>query len=272
MDVGSTDIYADAPGGRLFVRTWESASGLDRPPVVLLHDSLGCVDLWRDFPVALCRRLARPVIAYDRLGFGRSGKRLDLPGPDFIREEAEVFFPAVARALGRSEFVLFGHSVGGAMALAVAARPQVACVAVISESTQAFVQEQTVAGIVAAKALFASADQFDRLARWHGDKAEWVLRAWTEVWLSPAFAGWTLDPDLPRVRCPILALHGDQDEYGSVEFPRRICARVSGPAELAILQGCGHVPHREQPSEVLDRVAAFLGRAGQTPNLNGEAG
>jgi pimeloyl-ACP methyl ester carboxylesterase len=258
-------MFVDAPGGQLFVRTWKPMSALDQPPLILLHDSLGCVDLWRDFPVALSRRLARTVIAYDRLGFGRSDKQNDILGQHFIREEAEVYFPAVVHALGLSDYLLFGHSVGGAMALTAAARHQAACMSVISESAQAFVQEQTIAGIRAAKTLFESPAQFERLVRLHGDKAEWVLRAWTEVWLSPEFTDWTLDSELPQVRCPVLAIHGDRDEYGSVEFPRRICERVGGPAELSILAECGHVPHREQPLQVLERMAMFLTQTDQRP-------
>jgi pimeloyl-ACP methyl ester carboxylesterase len=229
--------------------------------VVLLHDSLGCVDLWRDFPERLAGRLARPVIAYDRLGFGRSSARHELPSVNFIREEAEVYFPTVRRALGVAEYALFGHSVGGAMALLIAASPEEPCRAVVSESAQAFVEDCTLAGIRQAREQFERPEQLAKLARWHGDKAGWVLRAWTDVWLSPEFAAWGLGPDLPRVRCPVLALHGDQDEYGSVAFPRLIGSRAGGPSEVAVLEGCGHVPHRERPDDVLDRVAVFLGRA-----------
>jgi pimeloyl-ACP methyl ester carboxylesterase len=248
-------------GGQVFVRTWTPPAGARRVPLVLLHDSLGCVDLWRDFPEALARRAARPVIAYDRLGFGRSTARADRPPLTFIRDEAEVYFPAVSQALGLTELALFGHSVGGAMALAIAASPGSGCRAVVSEAAQAFVEERTRNGIREALARFADPDQLRRLARWHGDKAPWILRAWADVWLSPEFAAWTLEPTLPHVRCPVLALHGDQDEYGSEAFPRLIGDRVGGPAELAILAGCGHVPHRERPGEVLDRVTGFLERA-----------
>src|SRR5262245_7109486 len=131
---GSEDRFVAVPGGRVFVRTWTPPAGAADPPVVLLHDSLGCVDLWRDFPERLAGRLARRVIAYDRLGFGRSSARQDLPSANFIREEAEVFFPAVRDALGVAGYALFGHSVGGAMALLIAATPHEPCRAVVTES------------------------------------------------------------------------------------------------------------------------------------------
>ncbi len=89
-------------------------------------------------------------------------------------------------------------------------------------------------------------------------KAQWVLDAWTETWLSPAFASWSLAADLPLVRCPILVIHGEQDEYGSVQFPEFICRHAGGPTEMQILKGCGHVPHREQQSTVIDLVSRFF--------------
>jgi pimeloyl-ACP methyl ester carboxylesterase len=253
-----TELFVEVPGGEVFAKRWDPAVVRSDVPLILLHDSLGCVELWRDFPEAIARRLNRPVIAYDRLGFGRSSIRGTLPPADFIREEAEEYFPVIRRTLGIQEFALFGHSVGGAMALLIAARAADSCVAVISESAQAFVEERTLSGIRAARQHFQGPGQLDRLARWHGDKAGWVLAAWTEVWLSPEFASWSLEPDLPRIRCPVLAIHGDRDEYGSVQFPELICRRAGGPAAMHVLAGCGHVPHRERPEAVLVLVAGFL--------------
>ncbi len=103
-----------------------------------------------------------------------------------------------------------------------------------------------------------------RLARYHGDKARWVLGAWIDTWLAPGFAAWTLDADLARVDCPLLALHGDRDEYGSRCHPERIDARAAGPPEAVILEDCGHVPQREQPEAVLRAVARFLAVATST--------
>lgn len=252
-----TDILLRVKGGTIFARHWPSGTGMCEFPLVLLHDSLGCVDLWRDFPATLCQRLRQPVVAYDRLGFGRSSARDTLPGADFIREEAEEILPAVLDGLGIAEFAVFGHSVGGAMALVAASRAGGRCKAVVSESAQAFVEDRTVAGVRQGRAQFEKPEQFDRLRRWHGDKARWVLEAWTEVWLSREFASWSLEPDLPHVTCPVLVIHGDQDEYGSIRFPEFIRDRVGGSAEMHILSGCGHVPHRERPEVVTALVAQF---------------
>jgi pimeloyl-ACP methyl ester carboxylesterase len=216
------------------------------------------VELWRDFPALLAEASNRPVIAYDRLGFGQSTLRIDRPSITFIDDEAELHFPAVCRGLGLDRFALFGHSVGGAMALRIAAALQESCEAVITESAQCFVETRTLEGIRSAQTLFADPGQLQKLAKWHGDRAQWVLDAWIKVWLSPEFADWSLDPDLGRVDCPVLAIHGDKDEFGSEEFPRRIASGVSGPSQMILLQNCGHVPHRERPQEILQLISTFL--------------
>lgn len=251
------DILLDVAGGTVFARRWQPPAVSGEVPLVLLHDSLGCLDLWRDFPATLAARLGRPVVAYDRPGFGRSAARTDRPGPDFIRAEAEGVLPAVLSGLGVAAFAVLGQSVGGAMALAAAARAGDRCEAVVSISAQAFVEDRTVAGVRRARDQFRQPDQFERLKKWHGEKARWVLDAWTEVWLSPDFASWSLAPDLPLVRCPVLVIHGDRDEYGSVRFPEFIRDRVGGPAEMHVLAGCGHTPHRERPDAVTDLIAGF---------------
>lgn len=257
MTVKFSDSTVAVSGGILSVRRWNS-DGNTLTPIVLLHDSLGSIELWRDFPATLAQATQRPVIAYDRLGFGRSSARQTLPDSNFIREEAEIHFPQLMQALGLSSYLLLGHSVGGVMALTVAARHPQQCELVVSISAQSFIEERTLSGIRDAKKLFAGNDQFEKLAKWHGDKARWVLDAWTETWLSPDFRSWSLDEDLARVRCPVLAIHGDSDEYGSVDFPRHITSKVAGTSRNEILVDCGHVPHRQKPEAVLPLVSGFI--------------
>jgi pimeloyl-ACP methyl ester carboxylesterase len=258
-EIEVAESFVDIPGGKVFVKTWTPPVAAEKPPVVLLHDSLGCTGLWKDFPEKLAARLSRPIISYDRLGFGKSSPRRELPSLNFVREEAETYFPALRQALEFEEYALFGYSVGGAMALAIAASDPQHCQAVVSESAQAFVEERTREGLRAAKARFEDRVQMEKLRRWHGDNADWVLRAWTETWLSDAFASWRIEPELARVRCPVLAIHGDRDEFGSVAFPETIVRGVKGKAEMLILDGCGHSPHREREQEVMERTAKFLG-------------
>ena len=254
--VPARDRWIATERGRLFAREW-TPGGAGLPPLLLLHDSLGCVELWRDFPARLAAATGRPVVAYDRLGFGRSDPH---PGPlpsTFVADEAAIV-DAVCGALGHAAIVPLGHSVGGGMAVATAARHPGRCAAVITVSAQAFVEERTLAGLRDARARFSRPGQLDRLERYHGDKARWVLDAWLGTWLDPGFAGFRLDEDLALVRGPLLALHGDRDEYGSPEHPRRIARLAAGPSTAVVLDGCGHLPHREQPERVIDEVARFL--------------
>ena len=257
--VETEERFVDVPGGRVFVRTWTPPAAETREPVVLLHDSLGCVDLWRDLPGAMAGRLARPIVAWDRLGFGRSSPRRGALPPGFIREEAEVHFPAVREALGLAPCPLFGYSIGGVMALTIASADPGLCTAVVSESAMTCTEERTRDGLLEARRRFAQPVQFERLARWHGDKAQWVLDSWINLWLSDDFAEWTLADEVTRIDRPVLVIHGDRDEYGSTASPETVRRLTGGAAEVAILKGCGHMPHRERPDEVLDLVARFLG-------------
>jgi len=253
------DHWIAHPGGRLFVREWPAAQdGAARPPLVLLHDSLGCVELWRDFPARLARATGRRVIAYDRAGFGRSDARSGRLPLDFIAEEASEWFPRVCRHFDIDRFAVLGHSVGGGMAVHIAARHAGRCEALVTIAAQAFVEDRTLAGLRAARASFAEPGALERLARYHGDKAGWVLSAWLDTWLDPAFAGWSLAGVLPGVRCRARALHGELDEYGSAAHPAMIERLAGGPARSEMLAGLGHVPQRERPDEIARRVADFL--------------
>ncbi|WP_404976894.1 MULTISPECIES: alpha/beta fold hydrolase [unclassified Acidovorax] len=268
--VDMRDAWITTPAGRLFARRWTAAAGETTaalPPIVLFHDSLGCIDLWRDFPAVLCRATGRDVIAYDRLGFGRSDARAGQPPLDFVAEEARDNLPALRAQLGVQRFVALGHSVGGGMAAHCAAadhngKDSSDCEALITIAAQACVEERTLQGIRAAQSQFDSnPEQITRLARYHGGSAErarWVLNAWVDTWLAPAFADWSLEAAMRRVTCPVLALHGELDEYGSAEQPARIARWAAGPARVQMLPGLAHVPHREQPEAVAALVAQFL--------------
>lgn len=256
-------LTLETPAGGLHVARWRpQAPGTRSPrpqasPIVLLHDSLGCIALWRDFPALLAEASGREVIAYDRLGYGESAP---YPGPQpatFVADEASGGFATLREGLALERFVLLGHSVGGGMAVEIAGRHAEACEALVTVAAQATIEPLTLAGIREAEAAFAEPGAMRRLARYHGDKAEWVLRSWVDNWHSEAFDGWTLDDALTRVRCPTLAIHGEHDEYGSLAQPRRIASRTPGPAEPRLLP-CGHVPHRECPEVLADIVAEFL--------------
>jgi pimeloyl-ACP methyl ester carboxylesterase len=178
------DCMIEAPGGHLFVRTWlhTDAANIKQIPIVLLHDSLGCVELWRSFPAALCAATQRRVIAYDRLGFGRSDARHDTLPFSFIDDEPSQGFTALRKALGVERFIVMGHSVGGCMAVQCAGAYAQYCDGLVTISAQAFNEARTRSGIGEASAAFQAREQFAKLEKYHGDKSSvpglkpgWIL-------------------------------------------------------------------------------------------------
>lgn len=254
----TAERYVDVPGGKVYVKTWTPENLLSQVPLVLLHDSLGSTEMWRAFPELLAKVSSRRVISYDRLGFGRSSQRKVLPSIRFVKEEGEVYLPLIFKALNIEEFILFGHSVGGGMALCAAEVFGSRCLAVVTESAQAFVEDRTRDGINQARIDFANSNVFAKLEKYHGEKTQWVLDAWIKVWLSAEFSNWSLAADLPKVKCPVLVIHGDRDEYGSSRFPDLIADLVRGRVEKKIIKDCGHVPHREKVDTVLELVTSFF--------------
>lgn len=255
--VTSKELFVDVPGGSIYIKKWTPETIKYTSPIVLMHDSLGCVDLWRDFPEQLARSLSCVVIAYDRLGFGRSSVNHNTPSVNFVWDEADFYFSHIKSAAQFSTYYLFGHSVGGGMSIGIAAVDK-DCIGVITESAQAFVEELTIKGIQEAQTLFQRPEQMERLKKWHGNKARWVLNAWIDTWLSPEYSSWSLESRIGKVTCPVLALHGDSDEYGSNAFPEYIAKNVSGESSMVILENCGHVPHKEKVDEVINHTKLFL--------------
>jgi pimeloyl-ACP methyl ester carboxylesterase len=263
-NVSTTEHRIGTERGHIFAKSWTPGENPDQSAAILLfHDSLGCVDLWREFPEHLAHASRRVVVAYDRLGFGRSDAYPGQLPEDFICAEAETNVNRLCEQLGIGAIVPFGHSVGGAMAILTAARLPDRCYALVTESAQAFVEDLTVAGIKAAQLTFQEQGQLQRLERYHGAKARWVLDAWIETWLSPNFRNWNIDSALRSVYCPVLAIHGDRDEYGSPRHSERIVDLVPGPSTAVIIPECGHVPHREKQDHVLRHVTRFLSAAGE---------
>ncbi|MDH6230485.1 pimeloyl-ACP methyl ester carboxylesterase [Mesorhizobium soli] len=258
--IDEQEFWVRTREGRLFAKTWtpDAQETTYRAPILLFHDSLGCVELWRGFPALLASATGRRVIAYDRLGFGRSDS---YPGQlefDFIAAEARHVVPQLGEQLGFIEFVACGHSVGGGMAVETAAHLQTQCQALVTIAAQAFVEDKTLDGIRVAKRDFEDAANLARLAKYHGDRARWVVDAWTETWLASEYVDWNLDASLAAVRCPTLAIHGECDEYGSAAHPKRI---AEGRGSTLILPETGHVPHREDDRLLADAIAEFLSLA-----------
>lgn len=262
QDLNITEAWIDIENitekGKIFAKHWQVNSHQQHTPIILLHDSLGSVQLWRDFPEQLAQTTERDVIAYDRLGFGQSSAHPSTLALDFVSDEAQQCFAHVLQYFQIQNFIVMGHSVGGGMATCCATTYPTRCQALITLSAQSMVEERTLNGIRQAKVAFQQDGQIDRLKKYHGEKAQWVLNAWTETWLSEQFSTWRLDDFLQQVHCPLLCMHGEFDEYGSIEQPQRFVQQTKGSSQLQIIQGAYHMPHKEKPEQVLKLIQDFL--------------
>ena len=257
--IEAADGTVMADGRRLAVRRFDLDSGAsNRATLVFLHEGLGSIAQWRDFPALLCRAAGLPGLVYERWGFAGS-EPLVLPRPrDYLEREAERALPALLEACAIERPILVGHSDGGSIALLYAAAFPGRPVACITEAAHAFVEAVTLEGIRLAEATWRAGGLRERLARYHGDQAETLFRGWAETWLSDDFRNWNMVARLPAIACPLLAIQGADDEYGTAAQVEAIVAGTGGPAEALIVPDCGHSPHQQQQAAVLQAMARFL--------------
>ena len=199
------------------------------PVLVLLHEGLGCVGAWRDWPAVLARATGCEVFAYSRLGYGASSPAT-LPRPlDFMTREAHEVLPRVLEAAGIGEPVLVGHSDGGTIALLCAAAGEVSLSGVVALAAHAFNEPRCIEGIEAAREAFRSGSLRGRLARYHGERTGDTFRGWCDVWLDPEFERWSIEEELAGMRAPLLVVQGRDDPYGTLRQVEAIAGRTKGP-------------------------------------------
>lgn len=227
-----------------------------KPPLVLLHEGLGCITMWRDFPQQLAAATGHRVVAYSRPGYGQSDPWPEARTPRYMHREGEVFLPAVLQALGIARPVLIGHSDGGSIALIFAGAFPQSPAGLVVMAPHEFVEEETLAGIVAARKIWDETDWPKRLARYHRDATR-VFYDWNDCWLSPAFRDWNIEAFLAKIRCPVLAMQGREDEYATLR-QIEVIAEQAGDVRLTVLEACGHSPHRDQAAQVLREIKQFL--------------
>jgi pimeloyl-ACP methyl ester carboxylesterase len=246
-------------GGHQLEAAWWGPPPGNGPTLVLLHEGLGCVDLWRDFPVHLAARTGRAVFAWSRLGYGRSDP-CPLPRPlSYMHDEARVVLPALLAAAGIDDCILVGHSDGGSIALVYAGdTPAEPLRGVVTLAAHVFCEELSVRSIAAARDAYDNGNLRERLSRHHGANVDCAFRGWNGAWLDPEFMHWNLEAFLPGIGVPVLAIQGRDDEYGT---GAQVDAIVAGTgAEPLLLDDCGHAPHRDREEATLDAVAGFVAR------------
>lgn len=228
-----------------------------RPTIVLLHEALGSVSQWGSFPARLAEACALPVFAYSRPGYGRSGPVAGDYAPDYLSHEATTILPAVLAAAGITRPILFGHSDGATIALLHAAAFPQGPRAIVVEAPHSFVEEKAVQAIARIGAAAQETALIDRLGR-HHDDPEGIFRRWSRIWLSPAFRNWDIRATIAAIRCPVLAIQGEADEYGTLQQIDVLEAALPGRVERLVLADCGHSPHRDQRTRVLTATARFI--------------
>ncbi len=254
--------YLELERGRLEV-AWhgprpDDVAARGNPTLVFLHEGLGCVDMWQDFPAKLADATGLGAMVYSRFGYGRSAP-VDLPRPvEYVHEEGLEILPQVLDAAEIGDAVLFGHSDGASVALIYAggtlARP---LRGLILEAPHVFCEDISVKSISEAADAYRNTDLKEKLARYHGDNVDCAFWGWNGAWLHPDFMQWNLEEYLPKVGVPTLAIQGWDDQYGTPKQIETISDAVPDSRAL-MLPECGHSPHRDQEEAVLEAATAFI--------------
>ena len=235
---------------------WVGSPSSAQPTVVFLHEGLGSLAAWKDFPRQFCEAHGLRGLVFSRYGYGRSTPKPadERWPPGTLRAQAHELLPALLASLGIERPWLFGHSDGGSIALLYAARFPVAGLVLVAPHI--FVEDVALKRIEAARLAYESTDLRQRLARYHDD-VDSAFRGWNGMWLNPAFRTWNIEAELAAITCPVLAVQGEDDEYGTLEQIRGIARRVP-PTKLLVLADCAHSAHRDQPERLSLAAGTFI--------------
>jgi pimeloyl-ACP methyl ester carboxylesterase len=258
--MSTLDQLIDLGDRRLRTRrlTPRDSDGLQRTTLVFLHEGLGCIEMWRDFPQKLCDATRCDGIVYDRTGYGGSSPWPVAPGTHYMEIEADEVLPRLLERLEVEDCVLVGHSDGGTIALNYAAADPEPLRAIVTLAAHAVNEAVCIDAIRRARIAFASADLRQRLRKYHGDNTDGAFHLWSDAWLAPGFEPMDADGRLPRIVVPVQAIQGEDDEYGSELQLGIIAGKVEGYCETRLVPDCGHSPHLQQPAYVLSEIARFV--------------
>jgi pimeloyl-ACP methyl ester carboxylesterase len=254
------DRFLDLGDRTLRVRLLQpgKADGLERTTLVFLHEGLGCIEMWRDFPQKLCDVLQCAGVVYDRTGYGQSGPWPGDPGIRYMEIEADEVLPRLLGALRIEDCVLVGHSDGGTIALNYAANDPVPLRAVVTLAAHAINEPVCTTAIERSREAWRTTDLRQKLARYHGDNVDRAFHLWSDAWVAPGFEPMDAGARLPRIEVPVQAIQGEDDEYGSELQLGIIAGKVGGYCETRLIPDCGHSPHLQQPAQVLAEIARFI--------------
>jgi pimeloyl-ACP methyl ester carboxylesterase len=250
--------YIEVDGNRLEIE-WQGPTPDKALTLVFLHEGLGCAAMWRDFPAKLAEATGCGALVYSRLGYGRSDA-CSLPRPiSFMHEEGLNVLPKFLDAAGINSCILIGHSDGGSISIVYAGgTPALPLKGLITEAAHVFCEELSVKSIRAAKARYLNGDLREKLARYHGDNVDCAFWGWNGAWLDPDFMQWNLEEFLPGIKVPILAIQGEEDQYGTPAQLEAIANHAGGETQAIMLPDCAHAPHVEQTEATLEAMRDFI--------------
>lgn len=229
-----------------------------RPTLVFLHEGLGSIAMWRDFPSRVAHATGCTALVYSRYGYGNSAPLQEPRGVRYLHEEALLALPELLDKLDVDTPILLGHSDGGSIALIHAGAGTRPVAGVITLAAHVMVEDISVSSIAKAKEAYEGTDLREKLMRHHAD-VDSAFWGWNRIWLNPDFRAWNIEEYLSRITCPVLAIQGEDDEYGSMEQLARIGRQVAD-ADLWTLKDCRHSPHRDQPEAVIEAITFFVDR------------
>lgn len=240
---------------------WYGPSPDEATTLVFLHEGLGCVKMWRDFPAKVAAATGCGVLVYSRFGYGRSAA-CERPRPlRYMHDEALDILPQILAALNIQDAILIGHSDGGSIALIYAGGSESQILrGVVTTAAHVFCEQISVDSIREAREAYLHTNLRDKLKRYHGDNVDNAFWGWNDVWLEPAFMEWNIEEYLPAIKVPLLAIQGEDDQYGTVAQVESIVQNSGGPSELLLIPDCAHSPHRDKEQLTLEAIAEFVKR------------
>lgn len=230
----------------------------DRPTIIFLHDSLGCIKLWRDFPEKLGELTQCNILIYDRQGYGQSCPFIYSKRDIYYMEYEADILSELLDYWNIEKAILFGHSDGGSIALIAAGKYPNKIQGIITEGAHIFVEEITVRGIEEAIELYRTTDLKSKLEKYHGNKTDEMFWAWASTWITSEFKKWNIESFLSKINCPSFIIQGEQDEYGTLKQVDHIATQTSGTSTPLIIPNVKHTPHKEIPELILEKASEFI--------------
>jgi len=233
-------------------------NNLSQTIIVFLHEGLGCVEMWGDYPDRICSTLKCNGLVYDRAGYGKSDGSLSDRKSSYMHLAADELFELIQNLkLQNKNIILYGHSDGGSIALIFASKYPKICHSIITEAAHVFVEEVTLNGIKPAVKAFKNG-KLNGLKKYHGTKFNDVFYAWVNIWNHPSFKNWNIENEIKSIECPQLIIQGKDDQYGTLKQVKSIAVNTKGETIIFTPQNCGHAPFKEKTNIVLQQVIQFI--------------